>query len=492
VDLVDPLSAGKSLQVDVETVYTHLLKPYPSEITQQEKQLIRYHGNNYLYSPYTVAVQNTKVLLASSTVESYTKLKPTSHSDTTITCGPYENVQPFTENELLIHTENNAPFLTVAKLVRLVEVSHWGNIAVEESIELRHTGATLKGSFSRYEYQREQNGISSIKSFKTMLPAAATDVYYRDEIGNISTSHLRVLDDSVELDLRPRFPLFGGWKTHYLVGYNIPSYEYLFNSGNDYVLKLRYIDHIYDDMVADEATLKVILPEGAKNIKLKAPYEIVRDDDQLHYTYLDTVGRPVVIAHKNNLVENHIQDVELHYTFDRYLMLQEPLLAVITLYLLFLLVIVYVRLDFSISKDEASESRLRASGFVEKVQKHHERRCAIYSQLEGIVSAFKSQRDNTAFQNSLKRFNMELKCETQEISDLQGKLRPESPDVAEKVGEIQKLDRQAKEQQQTWVTMVEKVVSGKLGKQQYADAEGNLRKKLDELVDKMEQIINTL
>jgi hypothetical protein len=67
---------------------------------------------------------------------------------------------------------------------------------------------------------------------QTVLPAAATDAYYRDEIGNISTSHMKVLSDSVELDLRPRFPLFGGWKTHYVIGYNVPSYEYLFNAGN--------------------------------------------------------------------------------------------------------------------------------------------------------------------------------------------------------------------------------------------------------------------
>ena len=65
-----------------------------------------------------------------------------------------------------------------------------------------------------------------------MLPAAARDIYYRDEIGNISTSHLREMDDSVELELRPRFPLFGGWKTHYYIGYNVPSYQYLYNSGS--------------------------------------------------------------------------------------------------------------------------------------------------------------------------------------------------------------------------------------------------------------------
>lgn len=68
-------------------------------------------------------------------------------------------------------------------------------------------------------------------SQQTILPASAQDVYYRDEIGNISTSHLQVLDDSVEVEVRPRFPLFGGWKTHYIIGYNLPSYEYLYTLG---------------------------------------------------------------------------------------------------------------------------------------------------------------------------------------------------------------------------------------------------------------------
>ena len=67
-------------------------------------------------------------------------------------------------------------------------------------------GAKLKGSFSRYDFQRNpQSGPSAVKSYKTILPAAAKDVYYRDEIGNISTSHLRDDDDYVELELRPRY-----------------------------------------------------------------------------------------------------------------------------------------------------------------------------------------------------------------------------------------------------------------------------------------------
>ena len=70
-----------------------------------------------------------------------------------------------------------------------------------------------------------------MKSFKVALPAAARDVYYRDVIGNISTSNMQIQEEAVEVELRPRFPLFGGWKTQYYIGYNVPSYEYLFSRG---------------------------------------------------------------------------------------------------------------------------------------------------------------------------------------------------------------------------------------------------------------------
>lgn len=162
---------------------------------------------------------------------------------------------------------------------------------------------------------------------------------------------MRVLKDSVELDLRPRFPLFGGWKTHYTIGYNVPSYEYLFSGGSNFLLKMRLVDHVYDDMVVDDLTVKIILPEGSKNLKLIPPFPVTRLADSLHYTYLDTFGRPVVAFTKRNLVENHISDLNLSYDFSRVMMLQEPLLVVGFFMTLFLLVIVWLRLDFSISKE---------------------------------------------------------------------------------------------------------------------------------------------
>lgn len=163
---------------------------------------------------------------------------------------------------------------------------------------------------------------------------------------------MRVLKDSVELDLRPRFPLFGGWKTHYTLGYNVPSFEYLFNKGDQFLLKMRVLDHIFDDMAVDEVVVKIILPEGSNNAKLITPYSVNRRADSLHHTYLDTFGRPVIEFTKSNLVESHISDFNLKYNFSRFLMIQEPLLVVGFLYVLFVFVIIWMRLDFSITKEK--------------------------------------------------------------------------------------------------------------------------------------------
>ena len=122
-----------------------------------------------------------------------------------------------------------------------------------------------------------------------------------------------VQDDSVEVELRPRFPLFGGWQTRYYMGYNVPAYQYLFNKGNNYILKMRLIDHVFDDFVIDKLNVKVVLPEGASNVQIRTPYPVTEGKRENHKTYLDTVGRPVITLTKDNIVENHIQDFEVSF-----------------------------------------------------------------------------------------------------------------------------------------------------------------------------------
>ncbi|XP_030384806.1 dolichyl-diphosphooligosaccharide--protein glycosyltransferase subunit 1 [Scaptodrosophila lebanonensis] len=336
--------------IQIETVSVGNVKPYPEEIKQNEKQLVKYAGLLYLYSKYKTVTQKTQIKLSSSNIISYTQVKPFSVSSNKIILGPYENIKALSDEQLAIHYENQTPFLTVNSLERTIEVSHWGNIAVKESIEMIHSGAKLKGSFSRYDFQKDgrQSGQSAVKSYRTYLPASATGVYYRDMNGNISTSNMNVQRDFIDLELRPRFPLFGGWKTQYILGYNVPSYEYLFSAGKNYQLKMRLIDHVHDNMAIDKAVINVILPEGSSNIELMTPYSIKRRQNEFIYTYLDTTGRPMISFSRSNLVENHISDFTLKYTFSRVSLLQEPFLLIGFIYFIFILTIIFLRLDFSI------------------------------------------------------------------------------------------------------------------------------------------------
>ncbi|CAD5114442.1 DgyrCDS3573 [Dimorphilus gyrociliatus] len=493
IDLKKKLIPGKNAVVEVEIFLVDSLKPYPSEISQTEKQLVKFEGNVYQYSPYKISKQTTTVKCASSNIVSHSKSpKPVEQKEAVVTYGPYEEREPFTEAALDLHFENHSPFLTVSNLERLIEVSHWGNIAIEESIDIRHAGAVLKGSFSRYDYQHSRDQGASIKSFKTLLPAAARDVYYRDEIGNISTSNLKDLDDAMELELRPRFPLFGGWKTHYVLGYNVPSYQYLYHSGDRFVLKLRFVDHIFDDQIVEQARVKVVLPEGASDIKLKTPYPVKREGDERIYTYLDTVGRPVVVLSKENLVENHIQDFEVYYTYRRFFMLQEPLLVVGFLYLLFLSVIIYMRLDFSITKDEAEESRLRVSSLIEQLQAAHDRRSALVQSYEDAINKFKSSKDSNAFTSARKKNDADYKQLTGQIDSIAQKLKAEQSEEADKVADLQKLDKELREQVLASVTHAEKLVAGKLQKQHYLELEQAAANKRNDLSAKMDNLVASM
>ena len=488
------LAAGSEMTVTVDTAITQALSPHPAEIGQAEQQFVVLETSSRVVSPYAVASQKSTIRLPPGSLESFTKDLPSKHEGEKVTYGPYEAVPALTVSPVKLHLENNSPFLVVNKLERVIEISNWGNVAVEETLQITHAGAKLKGSFSRFDFQRDRRErMPAVQSFKTILPAAARDVYYRDEIGNISTSHLREMDEAVELEIRPRFPLFGGWKSNYYIGYNVPSYEYLFSKGSAFALKMRFLDHIFDNFVVEEMTLKVILPEGSRDVKLNAPYAVEREADAKHATYLDISGRPVVIAHKKNLVEAHIADFTLNYTFERLSMFREPLMLIVAFYLFFFAVIVYVRLDFTIAKDPGSEARLKVAGLIEKVTAETVERGRAYDAWGEAVTAFKANKDSSSLASGKKKAEAALKATSGALGEMQAQLKSEgAAEAAEKLSELSRLDKTAREHLANWTTAAERLVAGKLKKDAYSEAEKQTKTKMDELRDKMDSIVYSL
>ncbi|KAH0869472.1 hypothetical protein HID58_076494 [Brassica napus] len=354
VSFATPLGPGETVTLEVLYILTHSLEPFPVEITQSESQLVYYHDSAVVLSPYHVKQQTTFFKTPSTRVESFTSVEPANRAGKEIKYGPYEDRAPYSYAPVIVHFENNSPFAVVEELVREIEISHWGSLQITENYRLTHGGARHKGVFSRVEYQsrRSITGSSSFNALLAVLPPRVNSVYYRDDIGNISTSHLRTGFKKSELEFEPRYPLFGGWRATFVIGYRVPLEDYLFEAPDG----RRYLNFTFGcplvETIVNKLTLKVglvVLPEGSKDPSAVLPFT-VNQDLQVKYSYLDIVGRTVVVLQKDNVVPTHNVPFQVYYTFKPIYMLAEPLMLVSAFFFVFVTSLAYVHIDLNIVK----------------------------------------------------------------------------------------------------------------------------------------------
>uniref|UniRef100_A0A0E0KXD0 Dolichyl-diphosphooligosaccharide--protein glycosyltransferase subunit 1 n=1 Tax=Oryza punctata TaxID=4537 RepID=A0A0E0KXD0_ORYPU len=275
-----------------------MLEPFPAEITQSDPQLVYYRDSAVLLSPYHV----------------WNRL-PTSKCQA-IGWSPSQEWTP---------------------PVGLYK--------------LKHGGAQHKGVFSRLEYQSRPSisGVSSFKNLLARFPPRVHSVYYRDEIGNISSSHLRSDSHKSELEIEPRYPLFGGWHCTFTIGYGLPLQDFLFESDDG----RRYMNLTFGcpllNTVVDDLTIKVVLPEGSTSPQAVVPF-LTEQYLETSYSYLDVVGRTTVVLKKKNVVGEHNVPFQVYYEFNPIFMLAEPLMLISAVFLFFVACIAYLHIDLSIGK----------------------------------------------------------------------------------------------------------------------------------------------
>ena len=307
VRLETPLAAaGDKAVLVVALVYINKLVPVPARIGMLEAQFVRLDHSLHFYSPYATAKSRTIVTIPQgAAIKGRTEgvAAPSTVEGAKITYGPFTDVPARDFEELFVHFENNAPFAAVTRLVRTLEVSHWGdNLAVQEFFDVEHKGAALDGPFSRLDLMRSPGAYTKsnhVNSFTLPIPITATEIYYNDLIGNISTSTLRpnLAKGVTNLILEPRYPIFGGWKITWFHGWNEPLQTVL-SARTDkpgYVLRVP-LATLFDNAAVEHFSFRVTLPEGAHNIELHS--DVTFDD--IHFetikTYLDSTGRPVLVA----------------------------------------------------------------------------------------------------------------------------------------------------------------------------------------------------
>jgi len=189
-------------------------------------------------------------------------------------------------------------------------------------------------------------------------------VYYRDQIGNISTSHVREDDNAIIMQVLPRFPLFGGWKTDFYIGYNVPAWQYLSKENGisfTYVLNITF-GSPFPQASVDQAAIRVILPEGASNIQWSTPFDIDEEASSTVISYLDTSGRPALVLKKTNVVHHHNDYFQVSYRFPAIYMLREPVFLMLAFAAFFAASMAYMRVELSISERTSKGSTSSRSG----------------------------------------------------------------------------------------------------------------------------------
>jgi len=329
--------------------------------------------SHYFLSPYPTTSQTLTVKLdgaGKSEIVDYTQLEPSTlkNKGGAIVFGPYGDVAAMASSPMRVHFLNNAPFATFTDVLREIEVSHWGNIAVEEHFDLEHTGAKIAGGFSRLDYARDfskaMNAGRSTPAFRSLtarLPGDAWGIYYRDRIGNVSTSMVKHEKGGVLMEVEPRYPMLGGWKINFYHGYNIPSSAGLsLINGERYSLEMNF-GVPYEAVSCDHLEVKVVLPEGAYDIEVDVPFDVRMTNDR-RFTYVDSKfmgGRPVIIFEKDNVVKEHNVPFTVTYRVRPMAMLIDVGILVGAYLLIYIVVMFVLRVNLTLedAKPEGKKAK---------------------------------------------------------------------------------------------------------------------------------------
>ncbi|KAL9600726.1 MAG: hypothetical protein Q9219_002967 [cf. Caloplaca sp. 3 TL-2023] len=324
ITLPRPLSPKSQLTLSISYHILSTLTPLPFKIGQQDKQYLLYTFSTYTPSAYPTLKQKTKLKLPTTDIPDVIGGSP-DRQGSTFTYGPYNDLVPAGALEpASVRYEFTKPLIHATLLERDVEVSHWGgNLASEERYWLTNQGAHLKENFNRVQWATTQYynpPTSALRSLTVPLKVGSLNPYFTDDIGNVSTSRFRSNTREANLELKPRYPVFGGWKYSFRIGWdaNVRSFlRVLETPEGGHVLKVPFLEgpKMGEGMSYRKVEVRVILPEGARNVKFETDVPLVGAEEMVHRTFMDTIGRTTLKLTAMNVVDE-ARDKPLIVTYD--------------------------------------------------------------------------------------------------------------------------------------------------------------------------------
>lgn len=279
IRLPTPLAPKAQQTLGITYSYLSALSPLPAAVAQKDKQYLVYTFSAYAPSAYVTIKQKTEVKFPSANIPEYTIVQASKgeaespqKQGSKFTYGSFAEIPAGAVEPVTVRYEFTKPLIHISRLERDIEVSHWGgNVAFEERYTLHNRAANLTKQFSRVEWAQQAHynpSTTAIKELKFPLKVGSLTPYFTDVIGNVSTSRFRSNKREANLEIKPRYPIFGGWNYPFRVGWDADLKKFLrkLKSGDGYVLNVPFLEGPKqpEGMEYEHIELRVILPEGAE------------------------------------------------------------------------------------------------------------------------------------------------------------------------------------------------------------------------------------
>ncbi|CAI2369421.1 unnamed protein product [Moneuplotes crassus] len=332
---IGTLEANGKQRFIVKEVYSNRKAPYSTTMKMRDVPQLRIIDDAYYPTLYETGKMKSTFECNECHSLKATEIENTDTRSKKVKYGTYKNVKPLQSSAIYILIKIDLPQPVFTSVKRDVTISHWSSIDVEEQYNLKNQIPALDGGFSRVAYNPATIKYA-VTDLYCELPSDITELYYTDEIGNITTSHARRDSDGVKFSIEPRFPVMGGWKTYWQQGYKLPKDSYIMGTGNpeEFEVKISF-SHPFEDIIAENFEFSITLPEGATDTRLDIPFEMESIKNETVYRYLDLSGREKIIMKRRNVLERvHDKNVRVTYRLPQSRHFIKPVILVVYIFIL--------------------------------------------------------------------------------------------------------------------------------------------------------------
>lgn len=423
VALNKPLSPNSQVEINFVLELTHKQVAYPLEITFEQTPSYYYNDLYNFLAPYKV--ENQKSIVNTNGHVMSIRPQETLELDSKYEYDIKQELDAFEEKEFEIYYSVNELY-TTSDIHRKVYISEYQEAEFIESHVIRNKANNLIGTFSRIKYEKVKEQLNYVvKALNFQIPKDSYGYYYRDSVGNISSSTIGDMRNKKFMVIQPRFPLMGGWNTEFTIKYKRPIYKILKLESNqidqDRHFKINLVGNFYDLMSIDNFVLEIILPEFAQFVIKKLPSDIdLNITEYKTYEYMDIYGRPTLRIEGKNILPSQDTILEFSYEYNSLYLMWKPYYASLLFFIFFITILFVNRSRIFLSKN--SEALLKVNEFVQIIAKFDSECKKKNGFLESFlftIDSFKTGNLNfEQFENSINDILIAIKTQNQIIDQV--------------------------------------------------------------------------